>query len=70
LNPYCFGNQDEILFQGIRDDQVREVAHSYVILDVRKCNDESIVRNEDIVCRSPEEIDAWLYNKKLSFRII
>ena len=43
--------------------------HSFVILEIRKCND-PLLKNEDIECRSSNEIDKWLSNKKINFRVI
>jgi len=70
LNAYCFEKQELILFEGIRDDDVKKIDHSFVVLEVRKCNDETIVRDRDIVCRSDSEIDEWLSNKKIGFRFL
>ena len=76
-NPYCFNNR-EAYMQGTRDDETLKRDHSYIIYEVWRCTDDNRVKEQldsdctdddcetvDPICASEEEIDEWIYSKRL-----
>lgn len=54
---------------GTRDDQIRLIEHGYFVFETLRCT-EATRKANDPPCATEPEIDAWLADKVMGFRII
>ena len=81
-HTYCVHN-DEVYLWGTRDSAVIKFDHAYLVYEVWRCTDDN--RNIDLLdpsckgnhcetvdppCATEQEIDDWIYSKKVFFKFI